>query len=68
VEENPTGPKRKLKETVEHMEKAASSDSTVSLTTKICFTVYIVIIYSRYMDIKDHHGFAAFQNTILSQV
>jgi len=34
VEENLTGPKRKLKETVEHMEKAASSDSTVSLTTK----------------------------------
>lgn len=31
VEENPTGPKRKLKQTIEHMEEASSSSSTVSL-------------------------------------
>ena len=35
MEENPTGPKRKLEETVVHMEKASSSDSTVSLMIKI---------------------------------
>ena len=31
LEENPTGPKRKLKETIQHMEEAFSSNSTVSV-------------------------------------
>ena len=29
IEENPTGPKRKLEETLEHMKTAVSSNSTV---------------------------------------
>ena len=35
MEENPTGPKRKHKDTIKHMEEAVSSDSTVSPVTKV---------------------------------